>query len=351
MDVIPYISINPSRLCYYTRCEGYTRGGSRRQIENYGNLADNDPYGIISSKARNRIKTAIDWMIYLAKEKKHFNEKLGKHFGFKLTFVTLDLASKQIHSDIEIKEQLLNHFLVEARKKWKVNLYLWRAESQKNGNIHFHILTDKFIPWQELRKVWNRIQNKLGYVDRYAINQRKFHEKGFTYRPELARKWNYYKQVRAYKKGCEEGWQDPNSSDIHSIKKIRRLSDYLSKYCAKNDIEQVKANENKQTELKLAETDNPKPAAYELSKQLKSRIIEGRLWRLSQSLSRLKSAIELCDSKVESELTMLFRNFSSSVRNYDWNTNIYVPVYVWSKLSTPALLSILLSYVKEMSPI
>lgn len=350
MDIIPYVSINPSRLCYYTRAEGNYGGRSRKQIESYGNLANNEHYGIISSKARNRIKTAIDWMIYLASDKKHFDKKKNRSFKFKLTFVTLTLSSTQCHTDEEIKEKLLNHFLVIARQKWKVNRYLWRAESQKNGNIHFHVLTDKFIPWDELRHVWNRIQNKLGYIDRYAINQREFHKSGFHYRPKLERIWNYYKQKQAYKTGISEGWQNPNSTDIHSINRINNLSAYLSKYCAKNDIEQIKSKENLQTELDLKEVNNTPVTACELSKQLKSRIIEGKLWRLSQSLSKLKSAIDLCDSKVESELMIIYRNFKDCVKDYDYNTNIYVPIYTWSKYATPTLMSIFLEYVQAIPP-
>jgi len=295
MDIIPYISINPSRLCYYTRAEGYTGERSKRQIDSYGNLSNNEHYGIISSKAKNRIKTAIDWMVYLSKDKKHFSEKSKKHFTFKLTFVTLTLASKQIHDDNTIKKELLNHFLIEAKRKWKINRYLWRAEAQKNGNIHFHILTDKFIPWQELRETWNRIQNKLGYIDRYAVKQREIHKGGFMYRPELARKWNYIKQKKAYKTGINEGWQNPNSSDIHSINKIRNLSAYLSKYCAKNDVDQVKANEAKQMKLDLDPGASSSMTAHEESKYLKGRVIEGKLWRLSQSLSKLKSAIDFLE--------------------------------------------------------
>ena len=30
--------------------------------------------------------------------------------------------------------------------------YFWRAEKQANGNIHFHLLVDRFIPMDLLRK-------------------------------------------------------------------------------------------------------------------------------------------------------------------------------------------------------
>ena len=94
-------------------------------------------------------------------------------------FMTVTLASEQIHSDSEIKRKLLNPFLSELsrlclKKKdsgsqssgdLTIN-YLWRAEKQKNGNIHFHLIIDRFIPVQTVNAIWNRIQDRLGYVMR-----------------------------------------------------------------------------------------------------------------------------------------------------------------------------------------
>ena len=351
MDLIPYVSINPTRLSFYRRPEGY-RGETRPRIENsYQNLSNNEHYGIVSGKAKYRIRTAIDWMIYLAKNKEYYHKRSKKHFSFKLTFITLTLASKQVHDDHTIKKELLNHFLVEARKKWHVDHYLWRAESQKNGNIHFHILTDRFIPWFELRKTWNRIQNKLDYIDEYAKKQRELHASGFHYRPELYQVWNYNQQYKAYKKGIEEGWQNPNSTDIHSIKRINNLSAYLSKYCTKNDIDNEKLKTHKQKIIEFPQEDNTLVSTRTMSKLLKNRAIQGKLWRLSQSLSKLKSAIDLCDSLVEDEFEKIKKVLPGSVKYYDYNTNIYLPVHVWSKIVNGVLYNILLDYVKELSPV
>ena len=67
---------------------------------------------------------------------------------YKLTFITLTLPSKQIHSDNEIKSKCLNQFLIELKKNHSVSRYIWKAEKQENNNIHFHIIADKFIKWQ-----------------------------------------------------------------------------------------------------------------------------------------------------------------------------------------------------------
>ena len=39
--------------------------------------------------------------------------------------------------------------------------YIWVAEVQKNGNIHFHMLVDRFIPVKWLVKVWNQAPNSV----------------------------------------------------------------------------------------------------------------------------------------------------------------------------------------------
>lgn len=351
MDFIPYISINPSRISVYSRPHGCSSHKTESQVLNEQNLLNNETLGLISHKAKTKIKTAIDWLVYLSSDKKCFSEKHGKHFKFKLTFVTLTLASKQIHSDNEIKKELLNHFLVVARQKWKVDKYLWRAEAQTNGNIHFHLVTDKFIPWDELQKTWNKIQNKLGYVDNYAIERKRFHLKGFKFNKQLSRKWNFQKQRKAYQKGISEAWQCPNSTDIHSIKNIGNLSSYLAKYCSKNDVEQA---QNIVYEQQTLNFDDKKPVTTKISKQaqtLKARIIDGKLWGLSQNLSRLKSAIEIRCNEIDGELHLLLSKFKNKIKYYDYNTNLYVPVKLWSKCAVPFISAIFNEYVQNLNPL
>ena len=39
--------------------------------------------------------------------------------------------------------------------------YIWVAELQQNGNIHFHILVDRFIPIKWLVKIWDQAPNSV----------------------------------------------------------------------------------------------------------------------------------------------------------------------------------------------
>ena len=280
LDSIPCISISAGKIALYS--VSMNRKRSRLQRMNEVNLKTNDHGGKISSKARLRVSNAIDWMLYMAVDKQLYPHSKSKKRLFKLNFVTLTLASKQVHDDREIKSKLLNQFLIEMSTKYGVNRYLWRAEAQRNGNIHFHVVTDKFIPWNELRNMWNRIQNKLGYHDR-------FQEK---YAGKVA-----------------------NSTDIHSIWKIKNLGAYLAKYC---------------------------------TKESKSRKIEGKQWGLSNELSKLKQVSEHRYYEIEDEVRKLFHKFRDRVKEYDYATVIYVGLEEWMKEECKEMRRIVNDYLKTL---
>lgn len=189
-DVITEWKITPNWVCRYTFIDG--------EIPENCRPTQNKVKGELSLKAIRRIKAAVNWLVYLSKEKRIYMKQENKHFKFKINFITLTLSSPQQHSDRVIKAKLLQPFIRILRSKYKVTNYVWKAETQRNGNIHFHITCDVFIHYKEIRDTWNTIQETLGYVTRSNI-------------------------------------VDPNSTDIHSVLKVTNLAAYLSKYIAKND--------------------------------------------------------------------------------------------------------------------
>lgn len=46
--------------------------------------------------------------------------------------------------------KIFNTWLTRCRKDAKLNTYLWVAERQKNGTIHFHLLTNDFMPIRQV---------------------------------------------------------------------------------------------------------------------------------------------------------------------------------------------------------
>lgn len=83
-------------------------------------------------------------------------------------FVTLTLPTTQIHSDIEIKRRCLMPFLQECKSCYGLKYYFWKAETQLNGNIHFHLILDTFIHYKKLQTAWNAHLNSLDYINAFA---------------------------------------------------------------------------------------------------------------------------------------------------------------------------------------
>lgn len=219
----------------------------------------------ISKSGKNKIRDSITALFRLSKPRtiQMANKKLL--YNFRCSFITLTLPSKQVHTDLEIKQKCLNQFFVELRKHYGVNNYLWKAELQDNENIHFHIVCDKYIDFQAIRRRWNRITNKLGYLDKYQEKMKKFslgtyHEMRKEYNP----KQTFQNSKQAFEKGVQSNWRNANSVDVKSARNEGEMASYLAKYMLKRSYKE------------------------ELSLELEERqLLFGRSWYRSQSLSRL----------------------------------------------------------------
>jgi len=275
--LVPYISIRPNCLTYYERLPNPC-SRSLAQIKSELNLKTTSHNGKMSVKAKIRIENAINWMLATVPRKRFFSKRHNKHFYFKVNFITLTLASKQMHDDNTIKKELLNQFLTEIRQQFKVKKYLWRAEPQRNGNIHFHILTDQYIHYKEIQTKWNRIQDKLGYVKRYT---------------------------------AQSGKIDPPSTEVKSIKHVKNLAKYLSKYCTKEN---------------------------------KERPIQGKQWGLSQNLSKFQRAVTIPCIAMVDELRELRNVFFQHYKQYDYCCCLYVHVNKWKKVIKGLLYNEFLDY-------
>jgi hypothetical protein len=128
-----------------------------------------------SSKSLCRLKNAVNWMLLFA-DKKEVKTKIDKaapwtkdnikKWWFRLAFITLTLPDEQKHSDNEIKDHMLQPFLYWLQRYYNCS-YVWKAETQINGNIHFHITVDQFVPWKSIRAKWNKIMSNHGYCKIY----------------------------------------------------------------------------------------------------------------------------------------------------------------------------------------
>lgn len=323
LTIIPKLTIHPDKITTYSEYHWDPLKPSRTKPDTSEHLftsaaqviekLNNNPSekflkskrsscGILSKNSIKKINKATEYLILLSNPNQLTKNTTGRKASRYITFITLTLSSPQIHSDNEIKDQLLNQFLVELRKYHKVTNYVWKAEKQKNGNIHFHILIDKFIEWWKLRNKWNRIQNKLGYVNNYQEKMKAWHSKGFQVRADLIHKWDIKKQYNAYLEGVKTDWSQPNSTDIHSVRKVINLKSYISKYLVKN-LE----NSNNLT-----------------SEEQKKMLVQGRIWGCNYELSDIKGCQLCVDSQIETELNKI----QEELKPFIYNSNYYSVVHI-----------------------
>jgi len=196
-----YLNISNDSLVLYAQSD-FVKSGSKANAWISGEVVKNEVKGVYSRKSKKRFEVIIkNWLSTLEIERIEKKEKKD-YVAKKLRFVTLTLSDKQKDSDKFIRRQMLNRFLQEIKRKHQVKNYVYCSESQKNGNIHFHIVIDSYINYKKIQDIWNNIQSDNGYLENF--------EKKYKHRK-------------------------PNSTDIHRLNKIKNISAYLIKYFTKDE--------------------------------------------------------------------------------------------------------------------
>lgn len=229
------------------------------------NLQNNNHGGELSKKSVQKLRNAINWLVASAKKQRIRNVVTGKMFDFRISFVTLVLPFDQGDlSDSKICNMLLNPLLMTLKNRYGLKNYVWKAEAQKNGNIHFHITTDAYLPYDELRYLWNRLIEKKGLMSGYTDKFSRMSKNEYVkYRLnevsndsdsiDLVENSELEKIIKAYEFGVNTGWKNPNSTDVKAVRNVKDLAAYLATYMSK--------------------------------KEKNKRKITGRLWSCSHSLS------------------------------------------------------------------
>lgn len=222
--------------------------------------------GYLSKAARVKIRAAVDALIELSllpeAKSKTMNEKLGyKQQACYPTMATFTLPSEQRvdaagnFDDRAVKREVWAPMVQELRSRFGVKAYLWVAEDQENGNIHFHCLIDKYIDNTEaggnlLTRTWNRLLDNAGYIAPYTAKMKARYTGGFVYDPQMTdlvevRQGggtfgvqpcvvDYATQVERWASGEATGWTQPNSVDVHKIARVNSVAGYICKYLTKH---------------------------------------------------------------------------------------------------------------------
>lgn len=193
---VPYVSYHPTRCTFYSQLEPAPSPQNNSSEFKTGHRPTQP--GILSSQARKRLQLAIQTLVELSGWKTGTKPGTTHKFRFKINFITLTLPDKQTLPDQVITRKAFSEFLRKWKKRNPLLLYTWKAEIQDNGRIHYHLTTNQYYNAFKLRRDWNKQLAKLDIIH-----------------PEL--------QLQA------------NSTDVHSVSKIRNLAAYLCTYYNKKD--------------------------------------------------------------------------------------------------------------------
>lgn len=214
-----------------------SRSKTIKRIDNEKNLKQNRTNGFLSAKSRKRLVNAINWLVLASKKKRVYCNRSQRWHSFRLSFITLTVpVTNHGYSDEFFKKKVLHNFLSNAYAQFGLRNYVWKIERNKNGNIHFHLTTDKYIHYSAIRQMWNSALSKFGIIDFYAD---KFNSMGLDDYKELRISQGTEDEesiLKAYNQGVAENWRNPNSTDVHSVRGIRDLSAYLADYMAKKEV-------------------------------------------------------------------------------------------------------------------
>lgn len=142
------------------------RHGRRHQLPIPGKATYS---GKVTPHARRRLRRALD--ILTQKSETHWvtNPYTERSMPFRMAFITLTIA---LEKNLEVKEAyetLLGKWLRYMKRKQGLESYVWKAEYQKRGQVHYHLATDTFIEANVISWYWNKLQRKAGYLKNFAL--------------------------------------------------------------------------------------------------------------------------------------------------------------------------------------
>lgn len=200
----PVIQLRPKSAIKYALYIGDKRKKTNDVLNKKKNISEHKKLAYkneFSESARKRLTKKINLLVLGSKKVRIFNNVTNKYVYHQLSFITLTVSSNKNQTLDYSYKNLLKPFLRIMRNKHNLTTYIWKAEVQQRGQIHYHITTPLFIHYQIIKDVWNNIQRKSGLLDEFEkIN----------------------------------GHSNPNSTDIHEVKHIKDLASYLVKEFCKS---------------------------------------------------------------------------------------------------------------------
>jgi hypothetical protein len=159
------LSLSPSRACLYripthwvVHGRSQVRKGSRLQ-----KATEEERARAARARVIARYWTAIGYL-WLRTRKRKVQLSPGRSINFRQGFLTLTLPGVASADHKAVKRKVLDPFFTYARNVLGLRDYVWTAELQDRGEIHFHVLVNQFLDKDRLRRAWNDACARSGVV-------------------------------------------------------------------------------------------------------------------------------------------------------------------------------------------
>ena len=166
--------------------------------------------GQVTTHSQRRIRKAVQILVQKSNWQQVYNPITMSEFRFKLNFITLTIPD--LCTDLTAKESyrlLLKPFLQTMQRVHGMRDYIWKAELQQRGTIHYHITTNTFINYMHIKKRWNKLLDKAGLMEDYK---------------------------------AKHNHSNPNSTDVHKVYNDDNIESYLEKYISKDEKSKSSVN-------------------------------------------------------------------------------------------------------------
>lgn len=247
------LQFRPNQIIEYTPPRPGSNINRSIQANLTANLLKQDTYtGVLCTGAKKRLTKAVNVLIELAPSTYIFNPVTNSHHPFTLNFITLTVYSPyRMITGAEAYKTCLAPFLRWFRDKQGLKSYVWKAELQQRGQVHYHLTTDTFIHKDVLQAKWNELQQKAGYLNEFFD----------TY-----------------------GRWDAPSTHVKAVKDVADMAQYIKKMVANFD--------------KKARVPGRVDAIFEMTKTLQNlETVGGKVWDCSLNLKRAIYFSVPCDEQ------------------------------------------------------
>lgn len=198
----PTIQVRSKIAIMYNQYIGDRKKKENPSLQNFSNQEVKTYSGELKQHARKRLARAVSLLNQCSPWRRVLSPVGEKTIDFKLSFITLTFPGSEIIDGKTGYKEYLYPFLRIIKARYPGFMYVYKAELQERGQLHYHITSNECIPYQVIRQCWNKVLSAGTALDEFI---------------------------------AKYGHNAAPSTEIKSVQNIADIESYLVKYIAKED--------------------------------------------------------------------------------------------------------------------